>query len=100
MSPVSASADISKTAQYESTAKKFGISCSYLSRVFKKYMGMNYTDYLTALRISRAKNLLNAGATVTEACYECGFSDCSHFSAVFKAQVGVTPLKYKSGGGG
>ena len=96
----SLSVDLSSPPTAESTAKKFGISCSYLSRVFKKYMGMNYTDYLTALRISRAKNLLNAGATVTEACYECGFSDCSHFIAVFKAQVGVTPLKYKSGGCG
>lgn len=82
----------------EATALRFGVSASYLSRVFKRYMGIGYSEYLSAARISQAKKLLSAGATVTEACYDCGFSDCSHFILVFKRQVGMTPSKYKKGG--
>ena len=82
----------------EATAKSFGVSASYLSRVFKRYMGIGFCEYLSAARISQAKKLLASGATVTEACYDCGFSDCSHFISVFKRQVGMTPNKYRKGG--
>ena len=82
----------------EATARNFGVSPSYISRVFKRYMGIGFSEYLSAARVSRAKKLLSAGATVTEACYECGFSDCSHFISVFKRQVGVTPNKYRKNG--
>lgn len=82
----------------EATARRFGVSPSYVSRVFKRYMGIGFNDYISAARISQAKKLLSAGATVTEACYECGFSDCSHFISVFKRHVGMTPKKYRQGG--
>ncbi len=83
----------------EATAKSFGVSASYLSRIFKRYMGMGFSEYLSAARISQAKKLLSSGATVTEVCYECGFADCSHFISVFKRQVGMTPNKYRKIGG-
>lgn len=82
----------------EATARNFGVSPSYISRVFKRHMGIGFSEYLSAARVSRAKKLLSAGATVTEACYECGFSDCSHFISVIKRQVGVTPNKYRKNG--
>ena len=79
----------------EATASSFGVSASYLSRIFKRYMGMGFSEYLSAARISQAKKLLSSGASVTEVCYECGFADCSHFISVFKRQVGITPNRYK-----
>ena len=86
------------TITAEKTARKFGITNSYLSKLFSKYLGIGFNQYLNAKRISHAKTLLSNDVSVTDACYECGFSDSSHFIAVFKKQVGMTPLKYKKQG--
>ena len=53
-------------------------------------------DWIQAKKIALAKDLLDKGADVTEACYECGFNDCSYFIRVFKKYVGMTPLTYKN----
>ena len=82
----------------EEAARHFGITNSYLSKLFSKYLGIGFIQYLNAKRISHAKILLSSDVSVTEACYECGFSASSHFIAVFKKQVGMTPLKYKKQG--
>ena len=82
----------------EEAARHFGITNSYLSKLFSKYLGIGFIQYLNAKRISHAKILLSSDVSVTEACYECGFSDSSHFISVFKKQVGMTPLKYKKQG--
>lgn len=82
----------------EETARHFGITNSYLSKLFSKYLGIGFIQYLNAKRISHAKILLSNDVSVTDVCYECGFSDSSHFIAVFKKQVGMTPLKYKKQG--
>ncbi|MFA6948218.1 MAG: AraC family transcriptional regulator [Eubacteriales bacterium] len=80
----------------ESIARVFGISPSYLSRIFKKSMDITLNQYIQAKRIARAKTLLSSGSSVAQACFGCGFNDCSHFITVFKKLVGTTPYKYKA----
>ncbi|MBQ8356791.1 MAG: helix-turn-helix domain-containing protein [Clostridia bacterium] len=80
----------------EAIAKHFYISPQYLSTLFKKYVGVNVNQYLRIKKIALAKGFLENGSSVAEACYECGFSDSSHFIKNFKQYVGMTPKQYKN----
>lgn len=74
------------------------LSPFHLSRLFKAETGLPPFEYLTAVKIERAKALLLAGdRTVTQACFESGFNNLSHFSRVFSARVGVSPSEFRRG---
>ena len=75
-------------------AKKQELSESYLSRLFKKEVGIGIHEYQTKYRITKASYLLLTH-TVAETCYLCGFSDSSHFISVFKRYFDCTPMQYK-----
>lgn len=71
------------------------ITNTYLSRMFKSFLQCTPNEYLTNLRISHAKYLLDQGSSVTDACYKAGFNSYSYFIAKFKHITGVTPLQFK-----
>ena len=71
------------------------ISQATLNRRFRKYMQISPRVFLETKKLTYAKKLLAAGASVTDACFQAGFSDCSHFISVFKQKFGETPYKYK-----
>ncbi len=53
-------------------------------------------EFLTRLRIERAKTLLATGGhNVTEACFEVGFSSLGSFSALFARRVGLSPSEFR-----
>ncbi len=79
-----------------SVADHFNISIAYLSRVFKKYHGINISEYITGYRLDRAKELLGEGAMVGEVVEKCGFGSLRTFLRVFKSVEGITPGQYKS----
>jgi YesN/AraC family two-component response regulator len=68
----------------------------YLSRIFKKEVGVSYTDYVNKLRIEYACKLLE---TTNYPAYriasECGFTDPSYFNRVFVQQMDMTPKAYR-----
>ncbi len=74
------------------------VSSATLTRWFRKYIHSSPRDYLESVRLSNALKLLNEGSSVTNACMQSGFSDCSHFIALFKKKFGETPLQYKNKG--
>ena len=76
-------------------ARHFDVSEPYLSALFKKQIGVNLNRYLRTRKIALAKRLLEEGATVTRACYESGFNECSYFIKCFREGVGMTPLQYQ-----
>ena len=80
-------------------ASSLGITPQYLSSYFSKHIGTSLKHYIQAKRIALAKELLDGGADVTEACYNSGFNDCSYFIRIFKKHVGMTPLTYKQRAG-
>ena len=77
-------------------ADRFGITVPYLSALFKKHIGVPLNMYLRLTRIGLAKRLLEEGASVTYACYESGFSDCSYFIKCFRQCEHITPYQYRN----
>ena len=81
----------------QNLAELCGISYDYLRQLFEKFYGLTPIKYINALKLTRAKELLDSGMySVSEAAYHSGFSDVSHFSRFFKASVGVLPSEYRN----
>lgn len=73
------------------------VTPQYLSRLFRRFLGCSVYEYLTTYRINKAKELLltHAHWKVQDISSRVGFSDTSHFIAVFKRMTGVTPLEFR-----
>ncbi|VEP15730.1 conserved hypothetical protein [Hyella patelloides LEGE 07179] len=76
-------------------AKISGLSRFYLSRLFRREMGLSLSAYQRQIRIDRAKKLLAEGRSITQVASETGFYDQSHFGWHFKRLVGTTPGNYR-----
>jgi AraC-like DNA-binding protein/ligand-binding sensor protein len=77
-------------------AQAVHMSSFYFCKIFKKATGINFTDYLSRLRIEKAKNLLlNPNVRISEIAYEVGFQSLTHFNRVFKRVVGQSPTAYR-----
>jgi AraC-like DNA-binding protein len=64
-------------------------------RTFKGIYGRTPHQYLTHVRIERAKELLEQDVSVTEACFAVGFDSLGSFTSLFKRRTGVTPSEYQ-----
>ena len=77
-------------------ARRAGYSEQYLRRKFTEEMGVSLPDYIRAVRMERAKNLLlNSELSIQEIADRLQFCSRGHFSEVFLKSVGVTPAKYR-----
>ena len=64
-------------------------------RLFKKIYGKAPHQYLTRVRIEKAKQLLQKGTSVTEVCFTVGFESLSSFTGLFKRYLHLTPSQYQ-----
>ena len=77
-------------------AKAVNTSTFYFCKMFKKITGVNFTDYVSRVRIEKAKDLLlNPNLRVSEIAYEVGFQSLTHFNRVFKRILGQSPTEYR-----
>lgn len=76
-------------------AQNVFVSSYYLSHLFRREMGVTFSDYLTKVRVSRAKELLMEGRSVEDVSECVGYRDGNYFIKIFKKYVGVTPSKYR-----
>jgi YesN/AraC family two-component response regulator len=77
-------------------ADTLGVHPSYLSRTFKKELGMTLTAYINTLRIEEAKYMLDySNESVTEIASSVGYNDPNYFSKVFMKLEHVTPHEYR-----
>lgn len=68
----------------------------YFSKIFKQQVGETFIDFVTGLRIGRAKELMaSTDLSLKEVCFEVGYKDPNYFSRVFKKVTGVTPTDYR-----
>lgn len=75
-----------------------GLSERRLGVRFKDETGQTINEYITAVRMERAKELLTAGRMVYETAEAVGYRSAQYFSSAFKAQTGVSPIEYRGGG--
>lgn len=76
-------------------AARFFISPYYLSQYFKQKTGETYVNFLTQIRIGRAKELLEkTDLKVYEVCQRVGYSDSQHFTRLFEKLTGSKPSEY------
>ena len=83
------------SAQY--LADKYRITPSYFSRLFHEKCGCTFPDYLAALRIERARELLleRENLSIQEICELVGYSNASYFTTSFKKKYGMTPGQFR-----
>ena len=77
-------------------AKELGMNYSYISRDFKKLVGICFNEYVNIMRLNRASYLLkNTKLSVTECALESGFKSTHTFNRNFKEQWDITPHQYR-----
>ena len=77
-------------------AEEFGLSQSYISKLFKDETGQNFISYVKQLRISYVKKQLMAtDLQVKDIILDTGYVDVANFARTFKQEVGLTPLQYR-----
>lgn len=82
----------------DEVSREVDISPYYFSKLFKEETGKNFIEYLTDIRIDKAKELiLTTNLSMKEICAEVGYADPNYFSRNFKKNVGVTPTEFKEG---
>ena len=78
-------------------AKAHHVSAPYLSQTVRKATGLTPTQHLQRQRIGQAKKLLReTDLSVTEICYQVGYSNTSHFYQLFTRQAGMNPTDYRN----
>lgn len=89
-------ADCSQNTTLESVAQQLNLNPAYVSRIFKKETGVKFMDYLTGMRVEKAKELLTgSNLKIKEVCERLGYSNINYFIKVFKDATGVTPGDYR-----
>lgn len=73
----------------------FGFDRSYLYRIFKNYTGKSVKDYLTMVRLNKAKAFLQNGYSVSDTAFMVGYTDPFNFSKAFKKFFRKAPISEK-----
>ena len=85
----------SASLSLESVGVALSYNPKYISTVFKKNVGMGFSEYLNTVRVQHACEMMRQGFTsITDIATLCGFSDPQYFSKVFKKRTGISPSEY------
>lgn len=80
----------------ELIADKVNLSVNYVSAVFRKETGVNFTDYLTAKRIEQAMDMLRkTDLPIKDIAERVGYTDVRYFSKLCKKTLGMKPTEYR-----
>ena len=78
-------------------ASQLGCSQRRLERAFQKHAQISPAKFWRELRIKRARwYLLNTNLNITRIAFDCGFSDCAHFTNLFTQIYGEFPSRFRS----
>jgi two-component system response regulator YesN len=87
---------LDKRINLEEVAEHLYLNPSYFSRLFKKETGENFIEYVTRMKMERAKELLDQTShSVGKICEMLGYDNQSYFIKIFKAHTGLTPVEYR-----
>ena len=86
----------SRQVSLEDVADAIHLSPAYLSTIFKKEMGINFSDFLISCRIEAAKELLKTtDLPIADVASQVGYTDSRYFSKTFTKVVGLKPSTYR-----
>ncbi|WHZ03668.1 response regulator [Neobacillus sp. YX16] len=92
------SRNLEKRISLEEVSSYLFLNQSYFSRLFKKEVGENFVEFVTKMKITRAKELLEQTPdSVGKICERLGYDNQSYFIKLFKTHVGVTPIEFRGG---
>lgn len=81
----------------EKIARNIFLSPDYVRKIFKKETNVTITEYITSLRMQKAKELIDNGdVKFSNVCNEIGYNDASYFSKCFKKHYGLSPRDYEN----
>ena len=85
-----------KGISLEDVANHVNISTYYLSKIFKKEMGVNFITYVTGRKMDLAKEMLvNTDIPVLNIALDLAYNEANYFSKAFKKKTGLTPSEYR-----
>lgn len=87
--------NLSSPLKLKTIADIFGYNSAYLGKLFAKETGDHFNVYLDKRRIEKAREYLEKGFSVSQACELSGFTGTDYFTKKFKKYVGVLPSEYK-----
>ncbi len=89
-------AHIGAEISLSAVAAHVGVSASHFSRIFSREAGVTFIEYLTGVRMERAKEMLRCtNKKIAEISQEIGYRDTRYFYTLFKKNVGCTPREYR-----
>lgn len=89
--------NIERDIGLEELAKEVRLSRAHMIRAFRREYHITPHAFLTNLRIGKARKMLVEGVAVADVAFACGFADQAHFTRSFKAALGVTPGRFRTG---
>jgi len=88
---------VEESISLEQVVRHVNVSRFYFCKLFKKATGMTLTEYVSRVRIEKAKTLLvDPSLRVSEVVYAAGFGSIPRFNSVFKRYVGMPPTEYRA----
>lgn len=86
-----------KKLTLEELSELINVSPATFCRLFKRSMNMNFTDFLTEVRIGHScKLLMDTDLSIAEVCFLSGYNHMTHFNQKFKKLMGKTPKQYRN----
>ena len=88
---------LSEDLSLEKAASVVNVNPFYLSKLFKDETGGNFVDFVTELRLEKAREFLRSEKySIKEISHETGYSDQNYFSKIFRRKYGMTPTEYRN----
>ena len=85
-----------KDISLDDVSREVNVSPYYFSKLFKEEAGENFIEYLTRLRMEKARQMLaQTTASIKEISMSVGYTDPNYFSRIFKKQTEMTPREYR-----
>ena len=89
-------ANLGKSLSLETIAAAARLSTCHCQRVFRAYHGVTPHEYITRLRLARARMFMRSSSrTVLEIAQDCGFESATSFTALFRKAFGVPPTRFR-----
>jgi len=92
--------NISRNVSLNKASNALGLSSGYLSTLFKKEMGITFSEHTKSIKIRHAKILLRRSMLeIKEIAFKLGYRNISNFYRDFKSVENLTPLEYRKNNG-